>query len=145
MTFPFVQENTASRLNLETFVKGLTDDDLARTNAEGWTAAALLAHLAFWDYRVLVLLRRWQANGVGESPVDPNMINDALKPLCLALPPRTAVELCLNAAAAIDSALETITPELVAAIEASPNHFRFNRALHRNDHLGEIHRLLERQ
>lgn len=142
MSFPFTQENNLSRQELETFVRGLTDADLARTTAAGWTAAALLAHLAFWDYRVLVLLRRWQTNGVDESPVDPNMINDALLPLCLALPPKTAVELCLHAAAEVDAALETITPELVAAIEASPNHFRFNRALHRRDHLGEIGRLL---
>lgn len=142
MPFSFIQENDRSRQELETFARSLTEADLARTTQDGWTAAALLAHLAFWDYRILVLLQRWQAQGVDESPVDPNMINDSLKPLCLALPPQTAVDLCLNAAAAADSALETISPELVAAIEASPNHFRFNRALHRRDHLNEIRHLL---
>lgn len=144
MTFPFIEANDASRQRLASFVGGLSDEELGRVTAEGWTVAALLAHVAFWDNRLLVLLRRWQANGVDESPVDPDMINDAIKPLLLALEPRTAVELCLASAEAVDMALEGITAELVAAIEASPNHFRFNRAHHRDDHLGEIERLLGR-
>jgi hypothetical protein len=143
-TFPFVEENRVSTQQLETFVRRLSEDDLARSNPYGWTVAALLAHLAFWDQRVLVLLRRWKAAGVDESPVDPDMINDSLRPLCLALDPRTAVELCLSSAAAVDAELETITANLVEAIEASSNHFRFNRALHRNDHLNEIKNLLRR-
>jgi hypothetical protein len=142
--FPFLEENRISRQQLETFVRRLSDEDLGRSNPYGWTVAALLAHLAFWDQRVLVLLRRWKAEGVDESPVDPDMINDALRPLCLALDPHTAVELCLSSAATVDAELETITAELVEAIEASPNHFRFNRALHRNDHLNEIENLLRR-
>jgi hypothetical protein len=142
MTFPFIQENRNSRQRLERFVRSLSDEELTRSNAEGWTVAALLAHIAFWDNRLLVLLRRWQGNGVDESPVDPNMINDAVKPLLLALQPHKAAELCLASAEAVDTALEGITAELVEAIEASPNHFRFNRALHRDDHLGEIERLL---
>lgn len=142
MTFPFTQENKASRQRLEVFVRDLSDQDLARTNAHGWTVAALLAHIAFWDQRVLVLLHRWKENGVDESPVDPDMINDAIRPLLLALDPHTAVQLCLDSAEAVDAELELITAELMAEIEASPNHFRFNRALHRDDHLQEIERLL---
>jgi len=140
MAFPFVAENTASRRRLESLVRRLSDEDLARPTSDGWTAAALLAHLAFWDQRVLALLRRWEAKGVDESPVDADAINDALKPLCLALDPRAAAELCLAAAEAVDAALEAITAELVERIQASPTHFRFNRALHRNDHLDEIER-----
>jgi hypothetical protein len=144
MTFPFVEQNRVSRLRLVSFVGRLSDEELGRVTEEGWTVAGLLAHLAFWDNRVLVLLRRWKANGVDESPVDPDMTNDALKPLCLALEPRMAVELCLASAEAADGAWEGITAELVEAIEASPTFFRFNRAHHRDDHLGEIERLLGR-
>lgn len=142
MTFPFIQENTASRQKLETFVRSLSAEDLARTNPHGWTVAALLAHLAFWDRRILVLLRRWKADGVDESPVDPDMINDAIQPLLLALDPQAAVELCLASAAAVDAEIETITTKLVNEIEASPNFIRLNRSFHRYDHLGEIERLL---
>jgi hypothetical protein len=142
MTFPFLQENTASRQRLESLVGRVSDEDLTRSNPHGWTVAALLAHLAFWDQRALVLLRRWKEKGVDPSPVDADAMNDALKPLCLVLDSRRAVELCLASAEAVDAELETITPELVEAIQASPTHFRFNRALHRHDHLNEIERLV---
>jgi len=144
MPFDFVQPNDASRQRLETFINSLTDDDFTRTNAHGWTVAALLGHLAFWDQRLLVLLRRWQEHGVDESPVDPDMINDSLRPLCLALEPRAAADLCLASVKDVDAALAAVSPELFEAIQTSPNHFRFNRSLHRDDHLGEIARILGR-
>jgi len=144
VSFDFIQPNNASRQRLETFINSLTDDDFTRTNAQGWTVSALLGHLAFWDQRMLVLLRRWQEDGVDESPVDPDMINDSLRPLCLALEPRAAADLCLASVKEVDAALAAVSPELFEAIQASPNHFRFNRSLHRDDHLSEIARILER-
>jgi DinB superfamily len=146
MALPFVEANTASRHRLESLVRHLTDDDLARANAYGWTVAALLAHLAFMDGRVLALLRRWKEQGVDYSPLDDYAVNEAAKPLCLALAPRTAVELSLSSAAAVDAQVETVTPELFKEIEefraAAPFHFRMNRSLHRNNHLDEIESLL---
>lgn len=145
MPFDFIQPNDESRQRLETFVQSLSMEEFTRTNPYGWTVAALLGHLAFWDQRMLVLLRRWQEHGVDESPVDPDMINDSLRPICLALEPRAAADLCLASAKEIDAALAAISPKLYEAIAASPNHFRFNRSLHRDDHLGEIARILGRQ
>ncbi len=146
MEFPFAQENAASRQRLEIITRRLADDDLARTTPYGWTIAALLAHLAFWDQRVLALLRRWKALGVDPSPIDSTAVNDALKPLCLALDPRSTVALCLSSARAVDAELETITSELFEKIQeeikASSTQFRFSRALHRNDHLNDIELLL---
>ena len=144
MPFDFIQPNDSSRQRLETFINSLSDEDFARTNAHSWTVAALLGHLAFWDQRMLVLLRRWQERGLDESPVDPDMINDSLRPICLALEPRAAADLCLASAKEVDAALAAVFPELYEAILASSNHFRFNRSLHRDDHLGEIARLLGR-
>jgi hypothetical protein len=143
MTFPFVNENNPSRHRLETVVRGLSAEDFSRTTPYGWTIAALLAHMAFWDQRMLVLLRRWKADGVDQSPVDANMTNDALRPLCHALDPRVAADLCLSAAQALDAELETLTPEFMAQIEAGGTHFRMNRALHRNDHLKDIELLVQ--
>jgi hypothetical protein len=142
MTFPFVQENTASRSRLEELVRRLSPQDLACRTASGWTVAALLAHLAYWDQRLLALLRRWQAHGVDESPVDADAINDALQPLCLALEPQAALALCLASARQADAMLERLDSNWVEQIRASPNHFRFNRGLHRDDHLDEIEHLL---
>lgn len=142
MAHPFVKDNDSSREKLASFVRGLSEADLAQTNAEGWTVSALLVHLAFWDQRMLVLLRRWQKKGVGDAPVDPDMINDSLRPIALAMRPQAAIALCLESAEAIDTALEQMSVALYEEIAAAPIHYRFNRSLHRNDHLGEIKRLL---
>lgn len=142
MAFPFIDENTASRHRLASLVRHLSDGDLGLPTSNGWTVAAMLAHLAFWDGRVLALLRRWKEEGVDSSPIDADAVNGALKPLCHALEPRTAVELCLSSASAVDAELETLTADLVARIqqelEANPFQFRFNRGLHRKAHLDDI-------
>lgn len=143
MTTPFAQENDASRRRLETLVRRLSMQELVRTTTSGWTVAALLAHLAYWDQRIIVLLKRWKEHGVDLSPVDADAVNDAIKPICLALDPQAAVELCLSSAQAVDAELEAISDALFEEIQASPNHFRFNRALHRTDHLDEIEQLLK--
>lgn len=144
MAHNFTRDNDQSRQRLAAVLRGLSDDDLQVMGPEGWTVSALLAHLACWDQRHLHLIRRWQAGGIDISPVDPHAINESIKPLCLALEPRKAIELCLAAAAAIDAELETLSADFVAEVEASPNHFRFNRSLHRIDHLNEIEGLLGR-
>jgi hypothetical protein len=142
LTYPFIEENNASRRRLKAIIERLKDEDFARTTADGWTVSSLLAHLAFWDQRVVVLLRRWKASGVDESPVDSDMINDANKPILLALEPHHAVELCLASAEAADAEVEALSPKLYEQIQASSNHFRFNRSLHRNGHLNQIEKLL---
>lgn len=143
MTTPFDHDNTTSRARLEVFVRGLTDEQLQRPTPYGGTVAGLLAHMAFWDRRVTVLLRRWKAAGaVDDSPVDADMINDALVATHAALPPRAAADLCLRAAAEADAEVATITPELLAAIEASDVFIRLNRGLHRAAHLADLEPLV---
>jgi len=146
MTFPYSQENTDSRHRLESLVGRLTDTDLALSTDYGWTVGALLAHLAFWDHRMLVILRRWKESGLDESPIDAMAVNDALKVICHALDPRTAAELSLFAARQLDAELDTLTPEFVKKIEehieATGTQFRMNRALHRTGHLDDIEALL---
>ena len=135
---PYSADNAASRARLEAFVNELTDEELRRPMPYGGTVAGLLAHLAFWERRVTVLLRRWKAGGVDDSPVDPHMINDALIPFWAALEPRAAAELCLSAAAEADAEIETMAPELPVEIEAAGVFMRLNRSLHRLGHLADI-------
>ena len=146
MTFPYSQENIDSRHRLESLAGRLTDTDLALSTDYGWTVGALLAHLAFWDHRMLVILRRWKASGLDESPVDSMAVNDALKVICHALDPRTAAELALFAARQLDAELDMLAPEFVKQIEehieATGTQFRMNRALHRTGHLDDIEALL---
>lgn len=148
MTFPYSQQNTESRRRLESLVRGLSDADLALSTDYGWTVAALLAHFAFWDQRVLVILRRWKEEGFDPSPIDARAVNDSLKVICHALEPRTAIELCLSSAKAVDTELETLSPELVKQIEehaqATDSQFRMNRSLHRDGHLNDIEALLNK-
>jgi len=147
MTFPYSPQNTESRQRLEALVQGLSDADLARSTDYGWTVAALLAHLAFWDHRMSVILKRWQTEGLDPSPMDANVVNDAIREICHALAPRTAAELALPAAQKIDSELEALTPALFKQIEehaeATSTQFRMNRSLHRNGHLDDIEALLK--
>ena len=55
----YVTENAAELRRLRALVDRLSDADLARPTPGGWTVAASLAHVAFWDQRVLFWLDRW--------------------------------------------------------------------------------------
>jgi hypothetical protein len=146
MKFPYSEPNAASRRRLEELTRKLTDEDLARSTGYGWTVAALLAHLAFWDQRMIVILRRWQEEGLDPSPIDAMAVNDSLRVICDALEPRTAVELCLSYAEAVDAELDALTADLTKQLEehaaATETQFRMNRSLHRDAHLDDIEALL---
>jgi mycothiol maleylpyruvate isomerase-like protein len=148
MPFPYSKENAASYQRLRSLAQRLTDSDLALSTDYGWTVSALLAHLAFWDQRVLVILRRWQAEGFDPSPIDAMAVNDSLRVICHALEPRTAVDLCLVCAEAVDAELETLSSDFVKQIEAhaqaTDTQFRMNRSLHRDGHLNDIEALLNK-
>ena len=142
MPFDFSEPNNTSRARLRALTAKLTDADLSRTNDSGWTVASFLVHLAFWDQRMVVLIKRFQGEGASESPIDSGAMNDALKPIFLTIEPKSAIKLALEAADAADAELETLTPQLIAQLQAVPMQFRFDRSLHRNDHLNEIEHIL---
>lgn len=135
--------NTASREALRALVERLTDEDLARDLGEGWTVAGMLAHLGFYDARVVALLRRWDAGGdVGASPLDAEAVNQAKQPYFQLLPARAAAELTLRLADECDAAIAALTPERVAQIAAAGSPARLDRAHHRWEHIEQIERAL---
>jgi len=140
----YIDANAKGRERLWTLVNELTDKELTLQAGDGWTIAAMLAHLAFWDYRVLVLIRRWKQVGIGPSPIDIDGVNDAMKPLCLAIPPREAARLAVNAAEAVDAELANLPEDLKSGIHrlVQEGKFRLNRSIHRNEHLDQIERIL---
>ncbi|MGA9048049.1 MAG: maleylpyruvate isomerase N-terminal domain-containing protein [Dehalococcoidia bacterium] len=139
----FVAENARERERLRNLVNKITDEELMLTlNIEGWTVAAALAHLAFWDDRRLVLVRKWKTQGITTSPIDADITNDALVRLLLAIPPRKAANLSILASEALDKELEEASPDLIAAIEALGDSHALNRSIHRKMHLDEIEALL---
>src|SRR5215216_346196 len=100
----YIQSNTQTRQRLRSLVDRLTDVDLDRSLGEGWTVAATLAHMAFWDYRALALVERWERQrSTDESPEEGEINNRAMLPLCLAIQPRAAADLALRAAEATDA------------------------------------------
>jgi len=140
----FVAENARERERLRKLVNELTDEELTLTlNVEGWTVAVALAHLAFWDERRQVLVRKWKKKGITPSPIEEDIVNDALVPLLLAIPPRKAANLSILTAEVLDRELEEASPDLIAAIEALGDSHALNRSIHRKMHLDEIEALLK--
>jgi len=142
MNNPYVQANARERAHLRGLVGRLTDAELSRPLAAGWTAAGVLAHLAFWDLRALTLLKKWQQEGIGPSPIDTDIVNEATRELCNAIAPRGAAQLALAAAAALDEAIAQLDPPMLAAVETNGTTVHLDRATHRRMHLGDIERAL---
>ena len=143
MTRQFVAENARERERLRNLINKITDKELTLAlNVEGWTVAVALAHLAFWDERRLVLIRKWKEKGVTQSPVDEAIVNDAMLPLLLAIPPRKAARLSILTAEALDRELEEASPDLIGAIESLGDSHALHRSIHRKMHLDEIEAFL---
>ena len=143
----YVAENHAERVRLQTLVTRLDDAELARPMPAGWTVASILAHLAFWDQRLLVLLGHCERTGSAALPeavreADVDWINDAAKPLMLALPPRAAAHLAVSIADALDGKLEALPDDFLARNAAAGTPLNLIRAHHRRQHLDEIERAL---
>ena len=141
---PYSEENTLQRERLTALVAKLSDDDLRREVGAGWTVAATLAHIAFWDQRVLKLLHRFERQGVGPSPhpADVDAINDAAKALCLALPPHTAAHLAVSTAEELDRELDKLPDDMLAQLASAGQPIKLSRAEHRQYHLDEIEQLI---
>jgi len=147
MAQPYVAENNEQRARLRALVECVSDADLARPLDAGWTVGAVLAHLAFWDQRTLVLIERWEKDDPRTPPrgiegKDVDWINDSAKALCLALPPRAAARLAVATADAVDQRVEALSSELVAANAAAGTPLNLSRAEHRREHLDEIEHAL---
>ena len=143
----YIAENDRERRRLEDLVDKLDDAALSRPMPAGWTVAGVLAHLAFWDQRILTfidLLKR----GVkipAEDPIAVEWINEAAKPTQLALPPRRAATLAVETARAIDHAVATLSDEMLAKNAAAGSPIKLLRAEHRREHLDEIEQALPRR
>ena len=143
----YVALNDASRKRLEALVRRCSDADLAKPMPAGWTVAAVLAHVAFWDERVTLLAERWERQGLAPAPLieaDVDWVNDAPKPMYLAVPPRRAAELALAAAETVDRKVAALSDEMIARNVSAGSPLNLLRAEHRREHLDEIEHVLGR-
>ncbi|HTZ50236.1 MAG TPA: hypothetical protein VMF68_01170, partial [Spirochaetia bacterium] len=97
-----------------------------------------LAHLAFYDLRAARLIEQWKAGAIGPSALDIDVSNDAMKPLFNAVAHHEIRRLVLEAAEAIDGAIDSLDPGFLSRIEAEGKPVRLNRAAHREHHLRQI-------
>jgi hypothetical protein len=136
----FLERNRVEYARLRQLIARLSDADLARPVGGGWTVAAALAHVAFWDGRVLVSLDRWEREGTVPGDIDGWVINEASVPQWLAIPPRAATQLALANAEAVAKRIEALGPE---KIEAMKDHLNLVRATHWSEHIEQIESALK--
>ena len=133
----FVELNRAATERMRRLVARLSDAELEHRVGENWTVSIALAHLAFWDRRVLLALDRTAREGRLFTPDIDLIVNDIALPLFAAIPPRKAAQLAVDTADALDKRLETLPEPLLERL------FQYNRrwvirALHRNAHLDDV-------
>lgn len=133
-----VRRNMTERERLRALIDQSTDADLSVALSAGWTVAAVLAHLAFWDRRALDSLERWEKEGVGPSPIDDDEVNDASKGLFVALPPRVAAREAVDAADAVDAKVAGLSATLIALVRETDQTWLLERNNHRRLHLYKI-------
>lgn len=140
----FVDRNRVELERLRRVAAAVTDADLALRVENGWTVAAVFAHLAFWDRQRLELLRYWAAGGEQACVYPGDVFNAALLPLILAVPPREAVRSAVEAAEGIADYIAAMSDEAITAVLARPNPPPLERAWHWEGHLDQIDRALAR-
>jgi hypothetical protein len=138
----FVEKNRAATARIRELAASLSDDDLKRPVGEHWTVGVALAHIAFWDRRVLVVLDATERDGKVTPPDVGIIVNDISLPLWLAIPPREAARLAIETAEILDQRLESFPPDLLEQVGAFNMRYVV-RALHRGEHLDEVDRWLK--
>lgn len=140
----YIEANTRERERLRALVEGLDDDALSSPVNEFWTVAGVLAHVAFWDQRILVLSEKidrgepWDAS---DTEPEADWLNDTTRPLLLAIAPREAAQLALRIAERTDARVAEVGPRLWPSDPDCP--ISALRYEHRGEHLDEIEAALE--
>jgi len=143
----FIQENEAARVELSELIARLDERSFNSAIGSGWTIATTLCHLAFWDQRVLFLLREWESSGQIEtsrlSSQSIDSINQAVNAISQAVPGSAAAELALDCASAVDSYLRGVSDELAGQLVSGGLERYLRRSLHRREHLQRMKEALD--
>jgi hypothetical protein len=132
----FVEQNRASTRRMREIAARLTDAEMQHPVGEHWTVSIMLAHLAFWDRRVLYVLDKTEKEGKLFVPEIDIFVNDLSLPLWAAIPPREAARIGIQTAEELDRRLENYPPALLDEIYIYNKRWVV-RALHRGEHLDE--------
>jgi hypothetical protein len=135
-------DNEKQLHRLKAFVAGRVD--LKHDLGGGWTVAVALAHMAFWDRRAILLLKRWATLDLPPDDPDDDILNRALEDEWRELPPRRAAAMAVHAAQAVNAAVRELAPQTAAAVEAKGDRWLLHRGNHRREHLDQIEQALRR-
>lgn len=141
----YIEQNASELARLKELAGRLSDEDLSRSMAGGWTVAATLAHCAFWDRMALLRWQSWEQEGVRYVPLELDILNGALLPQWLAIPAREALRQAVSAAQEIDSKIASLPPQLEEEYRTSGRaQWMLETWEHRREHLDEIEHAIGR-
>jgi hypothetical protein len=132
----FIERNRASTKRMRELAERLSDDELLHPVGEHWTVAIVLAHLAFWDRRVMYVLDMTGRIGKLFIPEIDIFVNDLSLPLWAAIPPRAAADIGIETAEELDRRLESFPAALLEEIY-NYNKRWVERSMHRGEQLTE--------
>lgn len=138
----YMQLNRASTERLRLLVKRLDETDLLHPMPDGWTISVALAHIAFWDRRVLYALDLTEREGALVTPQIDIIVNDVVLPLFAVIPPAAAARLALETAQTLDRRLEGFRQDRLEELHTFNKRWVV-RALHRGEHLDDIDKALK--
>jgi hypothetical protein len=133
--------NRAARERLEAVIARVGNRDVMLS--DGWTAAGLLAHLAFWDRLAAARLEKHLREG--QPPiVATDDVTDLTNAAGMRQWKETAVGVAgtqaREAAAEIDRLIETLPADKLDGLKALGRSFLIDRSNHRKEHLDQIER-----
>lgn len=138
------ERNRTATDHIREMAARLSDAALQTPVGEHWTVAIVMAHLAFWDRRVLCVLDKTGQDGKLYIPHFDVILNDIALPLWAAIPPRAAAHLAIETAEMLDARLESFSPALLDEMNAYNKRW-VDRSLHRSEHLGEAEEALKQR
>ena len=133
----YIELNRAATERMQKLIAHLGDEQMQTRVGEHWTVAIALAHLAWWDRRVMYVLDMIEKSGEMLDPQIDIVVNDISLPFWAAIPPRKAARIAVETAETLDTRLERYPAGLLEQIYN--DHRRWVvRALHRNEHLDDV-------
>lgn len=139
----FAEHNRKATRRVIALCQNMSDADLLKPIRDSWTIAVALAHLAFWDQRVIHVIDLAEKNGKLFAPTFDDQLNEIVLPFLAAIPAREAVRITIHTAEMLDAKLEQCPVGLIEEMLAVNSRLVF-RAIHRNEHLDEIELALKR-
>ena len=143
MANSYDETNRRSLEELKTFVEQLTDEQLTQDLGNGWTPAAELAHIAFWDRRAFQIASRVSADDSFRNPAENvHVLNDALLPQWRRIAPRDVIAEFVEAGTEVNNLMASVDQTTVEHwLELRT--FAVDRSNHRMEHLEELKQIFE--